>query len=108
MGPAWTLKLFEFFNPKLLEMLQKRNHLVADSDDDNSNDNMLKSSIECWFSDQSRLICAYLAMDSLSNSLNIINSNHQNMIGITIKDILPSAGFWIARNGPQDLVSINI
>lgn len=117
MGSDWILRLADFFDPLLLESLEKRNNNMIDYDsgDDGSNrfqtahnNSNNSNNNECWFDDSTRLHCAILALSSLYSALSTVNASHQRQMAKSTSVVIPSAIFWIARRGPAELVNVSL
>jgi hypothetical protein len=91
MGPDWTLKLTEFFNPAYLETLNSGGGSGASADELDA---------EVWYETISYAKCAYLALNALACSLGVPNGRHQELVGITISGAVMNAAYWVARGGP--------
>ena len=103
MGGEWVMNLSDFFDPTLLESIKLESSL-----DDSKLDNGEDGSSGCWFQHPTRMDCAILALDSIAKSLHIPNPKHQNLVGISISTLLPSAAFWIGRQGPAEIIDISL
>lgn len=106
MGSDWILRLADFFDPNLLESIEKSNFSMGMEDDEDGDSG--RASADCWFDDPSRLACAILALASLYHSLSTTNKKHQNALATGTSVVVPSAVFWIARRGPSELVSAGL
>ncbi len=89
----WIIHLSEFFSPEVLESFSNTNN----SDD-------IDDTISSWFHQQGRIECGKLALHTIAKSLIPVNKKHQNIIGISISEIVPSTFFWILRKGPSELI----
>ena len=98
MGTEWILRLADFFNPSILEKLGLRRFSGNDDDQESF----------CWFDETSRLSCAVFSQMILYNALNrgVGAAKHQTLLYESAPMVLSSAAFWIARNGPKELVSV--
>lgn len=105
MGSDWILRLADFFDPNLLESIEKSSFSMGMEDDEDGDSG---PSADCWFDDPSRLACAVLALASLYHSLSTPNKKHQNALATGTSVVVPSAVFWIARRGPSELVSAGL
>ena len=99
MGSEWILSLNEFFDAQLLENLPRNASL---------DDSGIEVNDMIWFDQPGRLACAVLSLDAISSSLSIPNAKHQSLIGISISGLIPTAAFWIARKGPDNIVNASL
>jgi chromosome segregation ATPase len=101
MGSDWILRLADFFNPSILEKLGLT-RFSANDDDGGDQESY------CWFDESSRLSCAIFSQMILYNALNrgVNAAKHQNALYQNAPMMLSSSAFWIARNGPRQLVSV--
>ena len=97
MGPEWTLRLSDFFSPYFLETSSATPNYRPNEEEDGLEDVF-------WADRVDKARCAYLALDALAGSVNIANPKHQQMLGVAVTAVLPSALFWVARGGPAYLV----
>lgn len=100
MGVDWIFRLVDFFDAMVLESLNAGNR--------NFDEDLGEADNSPWFEQPTRLICAVLALRSLYHSLSKHNPKHQMQIASGTSVVLPSACYWIARNGPADLVSAGL
>lgn len=104
MGSDWILRLADFFDPSLLESIEKNNFALGLEDDDDEEPLVN----EGWFDNPARLACAVLALASLYRSLSTPNKKHQSMLATSTSVVIPSAAFWVARRGPSELVNAGL
>ncbi len=90
----WIIHLSEFFSPETLESFSN----TINNDDDSD------ETMNSWFHQQGRIECGKLALHTIAKSLIPVNKKHQNIIGITISEIVPSTFFWIGRKGPSEFI----
>ena len=98
MGIDWIVRLHSFFDPTIIEKLIINNDALGGKSENDSSDG------EAWFNQQSRIECAILAVQSLCGALEIVNEKHQKLIALRT-DVVTSAAFWLARKGPEELVT---
>jgi chromosome segregation ATPase len=106
MGTDWILRLADFFDPALLESIDRplATGLEGDSSDEEGRASS-RGAGACWFDEPARLACAVLALTALYHSLSTPNKKHQTLLASATSVVVPSAAFWLARRGPSELVN---
>jgi chromosome segregation ATPase len=106
MGTDWILRLADFFDPSLLESIDRAlaTGLEGDSSDEEGRASS-RGAGACWFDEPARLACAVLALTALYHSLSTPNKKHQTLLATATSVVVPSAAFWLARRGPSELVN---
>ena len=94
MGKEWILNLMRFFSPSIIESITVQNTLgYGESEGD----------IEgAWFDEPIRVGCAALALLAIADALEVVNPKHQKLVALQT-GVVPSAAFWLARKGPDEL-----
>jgi hypothetical protein len=95
MGTEYVLNLHQFFDPSLVENM-KVNNALENMDQDSLGEG-------AWFEQPTRVGCAALALKSIAAALEVVNPKHQKLVAIQT-GVVPSAAFWLARKGPDELV----
>lgn len=115
-GNDWITRLADFFDPNLLENVNKSNFntsFLMNNDDDEMIDDQGDSTKQqlttianndCWYEDSTRYSCAVLSLAALVSALCIHNASHQKQVACGTSIVLSSVTHWIARRGPSDLV----
>jgi hypothetical protein len=95
MGIGYVLNLHQFFDPSLVENM-KLNNALENMDQDSLGEG-------AWFKQPTRVGCAALALKSIAAALEVVNPKHQKLVALQTS-VVPSAAFWLARKGPDELV----
>lgn len=95
MGTEYVSNLHQFFDPSLVENM-KLNNALENTDQESSREG-------AWFEEPTRVGCASLALKSIASALEVVNPKHQKVVALQTS-VVPSAAFWLARKGPDELV----
>ena len=101
MGIEWISRLANFFNPAVLESMELSTEVDGS-----------KVALS-WFDQSNRLSCAIFAQMILYNALNRGENRqksleHQNLLNDLPPVVIHSSAFWLARNGPMELLSLSL
>lgn len=92
-------KLCEFYDPRVLENLESLDTLVEDA----SLSPVMESSSIPWFEEPSRVLCASLALQTLSEAVGKSNRKFKNKVAFS-PNLLINTAFWLARRGPVEIL----